>query len=305
MLRRSLAKLLTTDSKASDAMFRYKSVRPLKTLTVFFLLILFSANTVGQLPELEMPASVSGIPTTAKFFGGATADQGSSYANSFAFDLPISIFAEIQVEEAHLNTMGNLYIIILLGEDYFVRDENGVYHIWDLTLGNLLAASPAKTLQANEPLTIIENVAFGPAGVSGVALNIFLAYDSVATLGEIYYSGTPLIVAIEQEVVESASLTLFTTNISQPIIQSRCVVCHVSGGSASNSSLIYATTQAPEFQTTNYNTLVNYIKNVQNGAGLLLAKPQGQTSHGGGVQLANPSTELTHLQEFINAVAAE
>ncbi|MGB1747674.1 MAG: hypothetical protein ACPHGW_09065, partial [Pseudohongiellaceae bacterium] len=123
-----------------------------------------------ELPELASPSSASGNPTTARFFGGASADNGETYGSSFDFNTPLDISGSIQLEQAHINTVGNLYIVVLLGEDYLYRDSEGNYQAWDLELSTLQAASPDKTLSSFEPLTIVDDVPLGPAGAAGLTL---------------------------------------------------------------------------------------------------------------------------------------
>ena len=160
------------------------------------LAILATSGAMAQLPELSSPLTISGSPTTAKFFGGASSDNGASFASSFNYDQKIDIDVKIQVENGQLNTMGNLYVFILWNNQYFIRVESGGYEIWDLTLANLKAAFPAVTLQASHTINIADDVAFGPAGVFDTTLGIYLAYDSMTQEGEIYYSGSPLSVTI-------------------------------------------------------------------------------------------------------------
>ena len=216
----------------------------------------------------------------------------------------MDIFTEVQVESGHVNTVGNIYLLIQLGADIFMRLESGEYAIWDQTLPNLQATLPGRTLQASEPITILENVAFGPAGLAGATLSIFLAYDTTAATGELYYSGVPLTVAIEAEVTEAASLTFFRSNISSPIIQSNCIGCHVSGGPAGGTPLVYVTSGVEGFQDTNYNTLLEYIKNVPNGSSKILSRPQG-IGHGGGAVLATESAGFADWSQFVSSVQNE
>ncbi len=276
-----------------------------KIIFLLSMLALYSLPGMAQLPELAMPTTVSGGSTTARFFGGASADNGASYASSFGYDQAIDIDMEIQVESAHVNTMGNLYVFIVWEDQYFQRVESGAYEIWDLTLENMQAAFPAKTLQASEPINIVDDVPFGPAGVSDTTLFLYVAYDTMAAQDEIFYSGSPLSVSIEAEQTSAASLELYTANISTQIIQAKCIVCHVSGGVAAATPLLYVNSATPDFMNTNYNTLVNYITTVPNGASLLIAKPQGQQSHTGGIQLTAGSQDLQNLQDFVNAVLSE
>ena len=255
-----------------------------------------------ELPELASPSSASGNPTTARFFGGASADNGETFGSGFDFNTPLDISGAIQIEESHINTVGNLYIVVLLGEDYLYRDSEGNYQAWDLELSTLQAASPDKTLSSFEPLTIVDDVPLGPAGAAGLTLRIFFAYNTSAEPGELYYSGTPVTLAIGTEPpAEPASLTLYNALISAPIVQSRCVSCHVSGGASGNTRLVFVRNSVDNYMTLNYNEMVDFVRNTPNGASLILSKPQG-IGHGGGIQLLSGSIELDNLSKFIEAL---
>jgi len=292
-----------------------------KLLTTVFNLAVFLAMPVAlaQLPELDLPSTVSGGSTTARFFGGASADDGLTYSSSFEYDQAIDINMEIQVETSHVNTVGNIYVLVVWGDQYFMRIESGAYEVWDLSLENLQAAFPAKTLQASELINIVNDVAFGPAGVSDTTLALYLAYDSIAAAGEIFYSGSALLVTIGAEQQSSSSFQLYKTSISSSIIQNNCIMCHKTGGAAASSALHYVDSSSTNFQTTNYNTLVNYINNLLGGAverpaaamgtatdgsSLLVSKPQG-INHGGGIRLMTGSQDLQKLQNFVNTVLSE
>lgn len=270
---------------------------------IFFLMTscLYSVVTFAQLPQLGSPSTATGASTTARFFGGASSNNGVNYGTSFAFNTPIDIDVSIQVEPAHVNTMGNLYVFIQLNGTFFQRLENGSYAPWDLTVQNLKAAFPFKTLKANEPINLVNDVAFGPAGVSNTTLAITIAYSTVAAPNQFFFNGAPLNVTIQPQQTSVSSLQLFQTNISSQIIQTNCILCHRSGGSAGGTSLLYVSSSTANSVTTNYNTLVNYIKAGKGNT--LITKPQG-IGHGGGVQLQPNGVELAKLQEFVNAVNA-
>ena len=273
-----------------------------------------------ELPELASPSSASGNPTTARFFGGASADNGETFGSSFDFNTPLDISGSIQIEETHINTVGNLYIVVLLGEDYLYRDSEGNYQAWDLDLSTLQAASPDKTLSSVELLMIADDVPLGPAGVAGLTLSIFFAYDTSAVPGELYYSGNPVTVAIGTEPptepagteppaepagteppAEPASLELYNASISAPIVQSRCVSCHVSGGASGSTRLVFVRSSVDNYMMLNYNEMVDFVRNTPSGATLILSKPQG-IGHGGGIQLRSGSIELDNLSKFVEAL---
>jgi uncharacterized membrane protein len=101
---------------------------------------------------------------------------------------------------------------------------------------------------------------------------------------------------------------LFSDNVSTPIIQTRCIICHSSTGIASatvsTSQLQYISDTEPDFLQSNYNVLVNYIRNVTDGNELILSKPRGVV-HVGGVQLVEGSDELEAFEAFVKAVLSE
>ena len=295
------------------ASFAHLGKKALSCSSLLFCFGLLSSFASAQLPELESPSTATGASTTAKFFGGVTADNSDTFGSSFRGDQPLDIFIEIQVESDHINTVGNVYLLIQLGADIFMRLQSGEYVIWDQTLNSLQATLQGRTLQASEPITILENVAFGPAGLSGASLAIFVAYDTMAASGELYYSGKPLSFSIladsapetPEAAANPASQTFYLSNISGPIVQSKCLRCHKTTGSASYSGLNYVNSSVDGFQQTNYNTLLDYIKNVPGGASLILSKPQGLVAHGGGMQLIRGTAEFDDWSTLVATMINE
>jgi len=347
--------------------FAHLGKKLLSCSSLLFCFGLLSSFASAQLPELESPSTATGTSTTAKFFGGATADNSDTFGSSFRGDQPLDIFVEIQVESDHINTVGNVYLLIQLGADIFMRLPSGEYVIWDQTLNSLQATLQGRTLQASEPITILENVAFGSAGLSGASLAIFVAYDTIAASDELYYSGMPLsfsilsdtapeipevaavaaavaaaeaaaeaaavaaaeaaavavavaeaaavavaVAAAEAEAAAAAeaaanpaSQTFYLSNISGPIVQTKCLGCHKTTGSASYAGLNYVNSSVDGFQQTNYSTLLDYIKNVPGGASLILSKPRGLVAHGGGMQLSRGTAEFDDWSTLVATMINE
>ena len=303
--------------------FAHLGKKLLSCSSLLFCFGLLSSFASAQLPELESPSTATGTSTTAKFFGGATADNSDTFGSSFRGDQPLDIFVEIQVESDHINTVGNVYLLIQLGADIFMRLPSGEYVIWDQTLNSLQATLQGRTLQASEPITILENVAFGSAGLSGASLAIFVAYDTIAASDELYYSGMPLsfsilsdtapeipeVAAVAAAAAEAAanpaSQTFYLSNISGPIVQTKCLGCHKTTGSASYAGLNYVNSSVDGFQQTNYSTLLDYIKNVPGGASLILSKPRGLVAHGGGMQLSRGTAEFDDWSTLVATMINE
>ena len=139
---------------------------------------LFTLMAVAQPPELDNPSTGSGQSTTAQFFGGATADDGVSYLASYFPEDPLDVLGEIHVENSHVSSIGNLYVVGSDGVQFFHRLENGAFELWDGDVATLLPTAAAIPLAAVEDLTIIENLPFGDAGVTNGTVLIYLAYDT-------------------------------------------------------------------------------------------------------------------------------
>ncbi len=264
--------------------------------------VFMAGSAQAQLTELG-GTSASGAASSALFSGGVTADEGETHGNTFGFNEVVDVVAEIRVEAAHINTVGNVYVVVVVDGVFFMGLESGAFVVWDQQPANLMPLLSGQTFPQSLTVPIIENVAFGPAGVANTTLQLFLAYDTTAAAGELYYSPAPLAFTIQAEQTDPASLTLYQQNIAGPIIQARCTQCHVPGGAATGSQLIYETGTSASAQLANYNTLVAYISSGR--ANMLIGKPSGSQAHGGGVQLAPGSSQLQAWTDFVTQVTSE
>ncbi len=268
-------------------------------------LLTFSYAAHGQLPELPNAASLSGLPTGAKFFGGASLNNGQSFVTSIGMSEPVDVLAQINVQPEHVGELGNYYILVVLGEEQFVRAGPDNYEPWDGTVEGLKPAIANKVLAAEEMLSIVDDLPFGAVGVSNTALNIFLAYDTNAAPGDLFFSGSPISFFVNGEATTPASQSLFVESVSSTIIQTKCIVCHFSGGVATTSGLILQQSLQADYQLNNYNTLIDYIANTPNGAERLLAKPQGFDNHGGNVQLIAGGSDFDLFSAFVSSAIAD
>ena len=173
------------------------SVRRLRRTGIAIVATLISAASgAADLPTLGNPSTLSGTPTSASFRGGVSSDAGQSYLSSFGGNDPLSITAEIQVEPQHAGSTGNLYVLIQLGNDFFMQNDAGSFSVWDLNPATLQASASDKVLTTIESLTILENIKLGPLGLANASFSIYLAYDSSLNSGEIYFSGSPIALSI-------------------------------------------------------------------------------------------------------------
>ena len=101
--------------------------------------------------------------------------------------------------------------------------------------------------------------------------------------------------------VESASesaLGFFLNHISGPIVQAKCVNCHVEGGVSGYTRLVFQPASNTDHAALNLATIKNFLASVEDGANRILNKIQG-VGHGGGVQVPAGSADFANMQQFL------
>ena len=99
---------------------------------------------------------------------------------------------------------------------------------------------------------------------------------------------------------------VYHDRISEPIVQSRCVNCHVQGGVSGHTRLVLARATEANHQALNLQTFRSLLDAVadEGGANYVLTKIQG-VAHGGGVQVPAGSSDLTNMEWFLRLLRGE
>ena len=102
-----------------------------------------------------------------------------------------------------------------------------------------------------------------------------------------------------------APSTLFSDYISTPVVQSKCIYCHVEGGASGHTRLVLTPQDVEGHEATNLAVFQNFLDTVEGGADLILNKVQGAEAHGGGVQVVAGSTDFANMEQFLRALGGE
>ena len=100
--------------------------------------------------------------------------------------------------------------------------------------------------------------------------------------------------------VETAQ-EVFHDHISGPIVQSRCVNCHVQGGLSGHTRLVFVrSSDTPDHETRNLRTFEALLAAVadEGGGAYILNKIQG-VAHGGGPQVPAGTREFANMERFL------
>ena len=102
---------------------------------------------------------------------------------------------------------------------------------------------------------------------------------------------------VAQEAEETAA-EVFAERISGPIVQGKCIACHIPGGLAALTRLHFVGASAADHVAHNLGVFENFVSEVEDGATLILNKIQG-VAHGGGVQVAAGTPEFADMERFL------
>ena len=95
---------------------------------------------------------------------------------------------------------------------------------------------------------------------------------------------------------------VFSEYISEDVVQSKCVNCHVDGGLSSGTRLVFVSSlTSPDHEARNLQAFINFIDGFDGGGGgaYILNKIQGAEGHGGGRQVPTESQNFANMQRFI------
>ena len=92
---------------------------------------------------------------------------------------------------------------------------------------------------------------------------------------------------------------LFLNYISGPIVQAKCINCHVEGGRSGHTRLVFQPTSTPGHGARNLATIEHFLATVDGGANRVLNKIQGMR-HGGGVQVPAGSADFDNMERLLN-----
>ena len=90
-----------------------------------------------------------------------------------------------------------------------------------------------------------------------------------------------------------------------PLVQSKCVTCHVEGGASGHTPLVFVTDSDIDHLAKNLREFENYLANEEDGAAKILDKIRGARGHGGGPQVPAGTEEYAGFEQLMELLGAE
>ena len=104
--------------------------------------------------------------------------------------------------------------------------------------------------------------------------------------------------------IGEAAAEVFREHISEPIVQSKCVNCHVEGGLSGHTRLVFVRSSDPGHEAHNLKAFEEFIAKLDDGASHILNKIQG-VAHGGGVQVAAGTVDYENMERFLRLLGED
>ena len=102
----------------------------------------------------------------------------------------------------------------------------------------------------------------------------------------------------------ASAAQVFREHISGPIVQGKCIVCHVEGGVSGNTRLVFVRESDPDHEARNLEEFESFLDEVDDGAGYILNKIQG-VAHGGGTQVPAGSDDYKNMEQFLRLLGED
>ena len=106
---------------------------------------------------------------------------------------------------------------------------------------------------------------------------------------------------------QTSAETVFSQHISGPIVQTKCVTCHVQGGASGNTRLVFVrSSDTPDYEALNLQTFEDFLAASadEGGGSYVLNKIQG-VGHGGGVQVSPGTEDFANMQRFLGLLGEQ
>jgi len=100
-----------------------------------------------------------------------------------------------------------------------------------------------------------------------------------------------------------SALTFFTDNVADQILQNNCTVCHVQGGEAQDTALVFQIDEVMGYQQNNFTVVAEYLNSSPDNADMILNLATGMGGHPQIVE--EDSTAIAVLLEFFELFATE
>ena len=260
---------------------------------ISFALTNFAATTTSI--ATISSATTDGTASSSTFQLSVTSGQ---LANALTTSSDIELSLALAPQASHRGLKASVYTVIVAGGKFFKLTEDGSYAPWNGTIEDLTPFATNQTLESTNRFGLLN----GKMTEAGSYL-YFVAYG-VEGESRLLFTPDPAQITVTESAVlpddtTSVAAETFEAELESAVVQAKCILCHVEGGLARNSSLQFQRTNTAS-ALNNFASLSAYVD--EKGAELLLSKITGGDGHAGGMQLSQDSEGYEAVERVIAAI---
>ena len=260
---------------------------------ISFALTSFAATTT-QIATISS-VTTDGTASSSTFQLSVTSGQ---LANALTTSSDIELTLALAPQASHRGLKASVYTVIVAGGKFFKLTEDGSYAPWNGTIEDLTPFATNQTLESTNRFGLLN----GKMTEAGSYL-YFVAYG-VEGESRLLFTPDPAQITVTESAVlpddtTSVAAETFEAELESAMVQAKCILCHVEGGLARNSSLQFQRTNTAS-ALNNFASLSAYVD--EKGAELLLSKITGGDGHAGGMQLSQDSEGYEAVERVIAAI---
>lgn len=254
-----------------------------------------TAVTTSQIATINS-ASTDGTATSSVFQLSVTSGQ---LANALTTASNLKLSLKLAPQQSHRGLMASVYSVIVANGKFFKLNSDSSYGVWDGSLEDLTPFATNQALDRVNEFTLQD----GKMSETGTYL-YFVAY-SVEGESRLLFTPEPAQLAISEsdslpDDTSSQAAESFEAELETAVVQAKCILCHVEGGLARNTTLQFQRTNVAS-ALNNFASLSAYVK--EKGQDLLLAKISGGEGHAGGMQLSQDSEGYAAFERVLNEIS--
>ena len=204
---------------------------------ISFALTSFAATTT-RIATISS-ATTDGSASSSTFQLSVTSGQ---LANALTTSSDIELSLALAPQASHRGLKASVYTVIVAGGKFFKLTEDGSYGPWNGTVEDLTPFATNQTLESANRFSLLN----GKMAEAGSYL-YFVAYGVEGESRLLFTPDPAQITVTESDVLPddttSVAAETFEAELESAVVQAKCILCHVEGGLARNSSL--------QFQRTN------------------------------------------------------
>lgn len=237
-------------------------------------------------------ASTDGSASSSVFQLSIASDVA---ATALTTTMNMDIMLSLAPQQSHQGVKADVYSVIVAGGRFFTLDPDGGYSPWNGLVETLTPFVTDYILSSNNQFTLLDGA------LSEAGSYLYFAAYGIEGESRLLFTPNPAQLVVKEsttlpdETNSQAAMT-FDAEVEDSIVQTRCIACHVEGGLARSSALLFQRTNTAS-SLNNFGALSAYID--AKGSDLFLAKIAGEQGHVGGVQLAKDSSGYASFQKLI------